>query len=194
MIIGIDADGVLTDMAGFNREYGERFWKCKPTNPTAYKTGDMFGVGHGQEILFGIRYFNEYCRKLAPRKGAAAVNRRLNADGHGLYILSARKYATMNNPLGWLSKSMFTGWLQKNRLHFKRIFFCTEKNTPVEKFRFCKRISADIMIDDNPEVALYLAENGIKVFLFDAPYNIGIRHKNITRVHSWAEICRIISE
>ena len=40
------------------------------------------------------------------------------------------------------------------------------------------------MIDDRPEVALYLAEHHIKVLLFDAPYNQNLEHENVRRVKS----------
>ncbi|MDO5558425.1 MAG: hypothetical protein Q4F95_02380 [Oscillospiraceae bacterium] len=192
MIIGIDADGVLTDMAGFNCKYGEIFFKRKPVDPFAYKTGDMFGVGHSQEILFGTRYFYEYCCKLQPREDAQEVNRQLSDDSHQLYAITARKYAVQHNPLGWLSRHLFTGWLKKNELRFEDILFCTESNTPAEKLDYCKRISAEIMIDDNPEVALFLARNGMTVLLFDAPYNKDIAHEKIIRVYGWKEIYKYV--
>ena len=48
------------------------------------------------------------------------------------------------------------------------------------------------MIDDNPKVSKYLADNGVKVLLFDAPYNKNLRHPNIKRVYSWDEIAKAI--
>ena len=48
------------------------------------------------------------------------------------------------------------------------------------------------MIDDNPKVSTFLADNGIQVLLFDAPYNRGLEHKNIRRVHNWKEIGEIV--
>lgn len=49
------------------------------------------------------------------------------------------------------------------------------------------------MIDDKPDIALFLAENGVHVLLFDAPYNKSVKHKNITRVHSWDDIYRYVN-
>ena len=49
------------------------------------------------------------------------------------------------------------------------------------------------MIDDNPEVALFLAKNGVKVLLFDAPYNQNVIHPDITRVLDWKEIYDILN-
>ena len=50
------------------------------------------------------------------------------------------------------------------------------------------------MIDDKPEVALHLAENGIKVLLFDTRYNQKIEHDNVVRVYNWIDIYEKIKE
>ena len=52
----------------------------------------------------------------------------------------------------------------------------------------CHRYGIEFMIDDKPDVALYLAEKGIRVLLFDTEYNQGIMHDNIVRVYSWEDI------
>lgn len=194
MIIGVDADGVLTDMSGFNYKYGEIFFKRKPVDPEGYTTAEIFGVSRLKEFGFGLKYFYEYCMKLPPREQSVSVNGRLISDGHKLYEITARKFAVMKNPLGMLSRRLFKKWIDKNGFHFEDVFFCSESNTPAEKLGFCKRISAEIMIDDKPDVALFLADNGITVLLFDAPYNQKVRHENIIRVFGWDDIYRVISE
>lgn len=193
MVIGIDADGVLTDMSGFNCKFGEKFFGHKPVDPAAYKTGDIFGESKTKEFFFGLRYFYEYCCRTDPRENAADVCQTLDSDGHQLYVITARKFSTMKNPLGSLSRALFRSWTEKNRLPFNDILFCSEENTPPQKLEYCRRISADIMIDDNPEIAVFLAENGMNVLLFDAPYNQSTEHENITRVRSWNEILRYIN-
>lgn len=188
MVIGTDADGVLTDMSGFNYTYGEKFFGHEPAAPDGYTTAEIFGESKLREVLFGIRYFYEYCYKIEPRQNSSAVCRRLCSQGHSIYAITARKFSTMKNPLGSLSRRMFRKWVEKNGLMLDDIFFCSEKNTTSEKLKYCRAVNADIMIDDKPDIALYLAENGIKVLLFDAPYNKSVEHQNITRVHSWDEI------
>lgn len=48
------------------------------------------------------------------------------------------------------------------------------------------------MIDDKPDVALYLADHGIKMLLFDTPYNREVKQDYFIRVHSWEDIERVI--
>lgn len=194
MVIATDADGVLTDMSGFNYKYGERFFGHKPADPSGYTTAEIFGETKSREFLFGLRHFYDYCSRLEPRENASEVCEKLCSQGHSLYVITARKFSTQNTPLGALSRSLFKNWCKKNRLEFEDIFFCSEKNTPPQKLEYCKRISADIMIEDKTDIALHLAENGVKVLLFDTPYNKSAEHKNITRVYSWDNIYEYISD
>lgn len=193
MVIATDADGVLTDMSGFNYTHGEKFFGHKPVELSGYTTAEIFGEGKVREFLFGLRYFYDYCCRLEPRENASEVCQKLCSQGHSVYVITARKFSAMKNPLGSLSRNLFRKWTEKNGLIFGDIFFCSEKNTPPQKLEYCRRISADIMIDDKPDIALYLAENSVKVLLFDAPYNKTVRHENITRVFGWDEIYSFIN-
>lgn len=194
MVIGTDADGVLTDMSGFNYKYGEKFFGHKPTDPSGYTTAEIFGESKSREFLFGLRHFYDYCSRLEPRENAVNVLGKLRSEGNSMYVITARKFSTMNTPIGHLSRKLFRSWVDKNDLRFDDIFFCSEENTPSQKLEYCKRISADIMIDDKPDIALFLAESGMRVLLFDAPYNRSVEHKNITRVGSWEDIYDILGK
>lgn len=194
MVIATDADGVLTDMSGFNFVYGERFFGHAPTDPSGYTTAEIFGESKRREFLFGLRHFYDYCSRLSPRENAVEVCGRLCSGGNELYVITARKFSTQRTPLGALSRRLFQKWIVKNGFRFNDIFYCSEVGTPPQKLGFCRRISADIMIEDKGDTALYLAENGIRVLLFDAPYNQYISHENIVRVFSWDEILAVLAE
>lgn len=194
MVIATDADGVLTDMSGFNFVYGERFFGHAPTDPSGYTTAEIFGESKRREFLFGLRHFYDYCSRLSPRENAVEVCGKLCSGGNELYVITARKFSTQHTPLGALSKRLFRKWVEKNDFRFNDIFYCSEVGTPPQKLGFCRRISADIMIEDKGDIALYLAENGIKVLLFDAPYNQDISHENIVRIFSWNDIFAVLAE
>lgn len=194
MVIATDADGVLTDMSGFNFVYGERFFGHAPTDPSGYTTAEIFGESKRREFLFGLRHFYDYCSRLSPRENAVEVCGKLCSGGNELYVITARKFSTQHTPLGALSRRLFRKWVEKNDFRFNDIFYCSEVGTPPQKLGFCRRISADIMIEDNGDTALYLAENGIKVLLFDAPYNQDISHENIVRIFSWNDIFAVLAE
>lgn len=194
MKIGIDADGVLTDMSQYYLVYGEKYFKRKPSDLSGYSVRDIFGCTSKQEFRFGLKYFIKYCKKWPPREHCAEVIDRLNRDGHQLYEITARKFVTMKNPLGWYSRHLFESWLKHYKMNFEDIFYCSESSSPTDKLNGCRRYDVKVMIDDRPNVALFLAENGIKVLLFDAPYNKDVVHQNIVRVADWEDIYRKIGE
>lgn len=194
MIIGVDCDGVLTDMSAYIWKYGEKYFHRKPGNLAGYNTREIFGCSAREDIRFGLRYFPVYCREWPPRPGAVETVNRLHAQGHRLYEITARMFATKKNPMGWYSRRMFRNWIREHGFLFDDAYFCSEEHSPEDKLAGCRKYKVDLMIDDKPEVALYLADNGIVVLLFDTLYNQGVEHENIIRVHDWEEIERVISE
>lgn len=72
-------------------------------------------------------------------------------------------------------------WIQLNGIPHDALFF--------EKVKQKTEIRFDFFVEDNGESALQLAKKGIKVFLFDYPWNRYIKsHPNITRVFGWHDI------
>lgn len=194
MKIGVDCDGVLTDMSAYIQSYGQRYFNRKPQNPAGYGVKEVFGCDEKENLRFGLRYFPFYCKKWPPRPGAAEAVRRLHAHGHRLYEITARMFVTRRDPLGWYSRRMFRTWIRRYGFSFEDICFCAEERSPEDKLAGCRQYGVDLMIDDKPEVALHLADNGVPVLLFDAPYNQGVSHENITRVYNWKEIGQVIAE
>lgn len=194
MNIGIDCDGVLTDMTAYICQYGEKWFKRKPVNPCGKDTVEIFGCSKKEEFRFGLRYFFTYCRKWPPRENAADIIRRLEKNGYIPYQITARKFVTSHYPLGAYSRHIYRNWLKKNGFHFRDLFFCSEENASVDKLNGCRRFSIDIMIDDRPDIAAYLVQNGIRVFLFNTPYNQGVEEENITRVYDWNDIYEKITK
>lgn len=193
MKIGVDCDGVLTDMSGYICQYGEAFFRRKPVNPAGYGARDIFGCSAKENLRFGLRYFPLYCRKWPPRPGAVEALGRLRAQGHRLYEITARMFVTKKSPLGWYSRRMFHTWIREHGFQFEDIYFCSEERSPEDKLAGCRQYGVDLMIDDKPEVALYLADNGMQVLLFDAPYNQETAHENLIRVYDWKDVERVIA-
>lgn len=192
MKIGVDCDGVLTDMSAYIQDCGEKFFKRKPTNYAGYSVKDVFECSEKENILFGLRYFSIYCKKWPPRAGAVETLNRLCGEGHKLYEITARMFITQRNPLGWYSRHMFQNWVKEYGFQFEDIYFCAEERAPEDKLSGCRKYDVDLMIDDKPEVALHLANHGIKVLLFDTLYNQNIEHENMIRVRSWEDIEKVV--
>lgn len=192
-VVGIDADGVLTNLTEFYKEQGMKYFKKEPVNPKAYSFIDMFGLNKFQKVLYGPRILDKYCRSAKLRDGAKEVISKLDEEGCELHEITARMFTTFRNPFGEYYRRLFQKYLDKHELKFKSIQFCSETDSPRDKYMGCSKLSVDVMIEDKPDVAMYLAEKGIKILLFDAPYNQEISHENITRVNSWNECYEHIS-
>lgn len=194
-VIGVDADGVLTDMSKFNIEEGKKYFKIEPVNPNAYHTRDIFGVSKKEETIYGLRgALQKYCTEIEPRPHCQEVIQKLNDEGCELHEITARKFTTFKNIIGFYYRSLFENWLKKNKLNFESIQYCSETFSPRDKLLGCRKLSVDVMIEDKPDVALHLAEKGVKVLLVDAPYNQGLEHENMTRVYTWDEIYNLIHQ
>lgn len=194
LVIGVDADGVLTDLSAFNIREGKKYFKKEPINPNAYYTRDIFGVSKKQEDFYGLRgALNKYCKEEPPRNGAVDTINAFANKGVKFHEITARKFTTYNGILGKYYRKLFENWLNKYNFKFESIEYCSEKYSLRDKLMGCSKLKVDLMIEDKPDIAMFLANNGIKVLLFDAPYNKEISHNNIIRVKDWYEISDIIN-
>ena len=67
-----------------------------------------------------------------------------------------------------------------------------EGNRGVSKSGFCLDNEIPIILEDNLEYAIDCAESGIKVVLFNRPWNKKSHHKDIFRVDNWKEALEVI--
>lgn len=194
MRIGIDADGVLTNLWEYQSKAGERFFRRAAVAPEKLSVREMFGCSKVEELLFWLRYFPAYCRHCPPRRDVSAALQSLAGAEHQLYLITSRKFSANRTVLGACSKAWLRDWLSQNKLPFVDIRFCAEKNVNEEKLAACRQLGVDYMIDDNPAICEYLASRGVRVLMFDAPYNRMIEHPHLTRVTSWQDICTEIAQ
>ena len=193
MNIGVDVDGVLLNTPEFMRKYGERYFKRPPADPDAYEMEDMFRVSHKQVFFFGLRWFLPYyCRKYPPYPQAGSTYGELIREGNKIFQITSRKATMDHNLIGYLSRRFLNHWLRDNGFFHDKLFYCHEEGVSWQKLMHCLENNVDVMIDDNPVTANVLANNGIRVLLYDAPYNQSIEGDHITRVKNWNEIREIL--
>lgn len=63
----------------------------------------------------------------------------------------------------------------------------------IRKSDICKKLGADLLVDDQLEHAEDCARVGIEVLLYNSPWNQGIPLCGVTRVYSWHDIIDKIS-
>lgn len=188
MNIGIDVDGVLTDMGEYCCMRGEQLLGRPPIDKTAKKIENMFDITKREKMMYGGRLFFNYCKHCPPREKVAEIFDKLKSKGHELHIITARRFITRKNPMGIHCRRVLKNWFEKHKIRPDSLNLCSWKDIQLEKHQGCLKVNARIMIEDNVDTAIYLAKRGIKVFLFDTLYNRDLEGENIVRVTSWQDI------
>ena len=97
LIIGIDADGVLTDMYSFNKENGIKIFKRPIKNENGYDIKEMFECSKKEFIKYGAKSFIKYCTKCEYREDAAVVINKFKDSKFDVHNITARMFATDRN-------------------------------------------------------------------------------------------------
>ena len=192
MRIGIDIDGVLTDIEKWQLDVGSKYFYEKYgkalINPDSYDTKEMFGIEENLDNGFWEKHLFEYATKEPARKFAGEVISKLKQDGNEIYIITARFLANIDNDLGEKMRNIVKKWLEQYKIYYDKIIF-----SPDDKVEVCKENKIDIMIEDSPKNIMQISSH-IPVICYNARYNQKCAGENIIRCHSWYDIYEKISE
>jgi uncharacterized HAD superfamily protein len=198
MKIGIDLDDVVAECAvPYLRAFAERFRLDLPEEDLGWQTLARIEEVSGEEkdrfrlALYDSRFFAE----LAPYEDCPSVVERLAAAGHELYFITARAERRRVITETWLREQ---GLIQHARaVHLKPHGEFDPTAPPGRydatcsahyKVRLAKELELDAFCEDDTLISKTLAEAGVKVWLFDHPWNREVKHPNITRVATWTEL------
>lgn len=194
MNIGIDLDGVLTNYRQFAIEQGLKYCKenkkGKLINPDGYESTDIFDWDEKTDLDFWIKNIFIYARENPAIEGASENIKKLKADGHTIYIITARWLASTEidknfsclNEIRQTMRTTVKEWLAKNNIIYDYIIF-SEK----DKSKYILENNIDVMIEDSPNNLKNLSKL-TKMICYDWPYNQGIENDNIYRCYNWNEI------
>ena len=193
MRIGIDIDGVLTDIEKWQLDYGSKFYyenyNKEIVNPKGYETNDIFNSTVECDDLFWDKYFKEYSINVEARKFASEVISKLKQDGYEINIITARG-SFLSHSSDVMSKEeneqIVKDWLQKNKIYYDSLIFSTE-----DKLDICIKNNINIMIEDKVDNINKISTK-IPVICFNAGYNEECKGENIFRVYTWYDIYNTI--
>ena len=179
MKIGIDIDGVLTDLSRFYLDYGAKFAFENKTdnilNPNTCNIEEMLNLERGVYRDFWLKYDDYYTKKIYTREFASEVIEKLKNDGNDIHLITAR------NPKKEQDESWTTDWLKENDIYYDKLAFTDEK------LEYCKENNIDLMIEDTVKNIVAISKT-IPVICFDTRYNQECEGDNITRCYSWYDI------
>lgn len=190
MRIGIDIDGVLTDIEQWQLDVGGKFFSKfnkSVLNKDGYEITKIFNVSDELDSQFWNEYLYEYVTKEPSRKYASEVIKKLKDDSNEIYIVTARYLTDRNNEDGEKMRKIVVNWLAEQKIDYDEIIF-----SPEDKKENCKKYNIDIMIEDKVD-NINKISSIIPVICFHAGYNNECKGKNIYRVYNWYDIYNLIN-
>ena len=149
-----------------------------------------------QRDQFRIRlYDSKFFAELEIYKDCPVVLERLVSAGHELYFITARAERRRYITETWLrEKGLFD---HARAVHLKPLGEFTPdyprgRYDPQSSARYKTRLAQELRLgvfcEDDELISRSLAEAGIRVLLFDHPWNREVEHPLITRVEGWSEV------
>lgn len=198
MRIGVDLDDVVAECAvPYLRAFAERFRLDLPEEDLGWQTLARIEEVSGEEkdrfrlALYDGNFFSQ----LEPYEDCPAVVERIAAAGHDVYFITARAEKRRVVTETWLREQ---GLIQHARAVHLKPHGDFDPGVPPGRYdatssanykvRLAKELELDAFCEDDVLIATLLAEAGIRVWLFDHPWNRELRHANITRVATWSEL------
>ncbi len=187
MRIGIDIDGVLTDIETFLLDYGSKYCVENniPLNITKeinYDESKTFGWTDEQAVEFWNKYIIHYFTDYPARDFAKEVITKLKEEGNEIYIVTARNEYGVPREYKDETKKLTEQWLKKNEIPYDKIIFSNGNKLP-----YCKGNYIEVMIEDNPTNIVDIAV-GMPVICYNNKYNAKVEGENITRAYSWYDV------
>ena len=187
MRIGIDIDGVLTDIEKFLADYGSKY--CVENNlpvnikEIEYDEFKTFNWTEEQGIKFWNEYIIYYATKYPARAFTSEVIKKLKEEGHEIYITTARNdYGVPKEYIGKMRGEIVAKWLEENEIPYDKIIY-----TEGSKLPYIVGNYIELMIEDSPENIKEISSK-VPTFCYNCLYNKDVEGENITRVYSWYDI------
>ena len=199
--IGLDMDGVLVDLEGYQYSKGIPYF-CKKFNKKpeeviedsfAYDIEEIFNCTKNERMIFWLKYIWGYCLTMPAREGASEITHKWHKEGRHVNIITSRVYVMQDDFLGALFRKMVYLWLKKNNIYFDNIRFCSEEKSYVDKVDACIEFDTKLMVDDKMNNLKELKKI-LKTVCFDAGWNRILEDENIKRVESFYEVDNYIQE
>lgn len=190
MNIGIDIDGVLTNIEQWQIDVGGKFfskYNKSVVKRDGYEIAEVFDASDELDEEFWKEYLYEYVTKEPSRKYASEVIKKLKDDGNEIYIVTARYLTAKDTKEGKQMREIVINWLKEQDIYYDEIVFSED-----DKTENCINHNIEVMIEDNPN-NINKISSIIPVICFHAEYNKKCEGKNIYRVYNWYDIYNLIS-
>ena len=189
MNIGIDIDDTLSQLYMLAKEelknyMIEKNFNYKVINENPYHFTDIYDWSKQEKDDFWWEKYLTIINNAQPQENVSQVTKQLKADGHNIYIITARSHQFHHDPY-----QESYDWLQKNNIYFDELIVnCADKS------QICKEKQIDVLIDDHPTNVEVVLNAGINSWLFSAVHNLNYNNENVKRFNNWNEIYESIKQ
>ena len=189
MRIGIDIDGVLTNLEQFHLDYGSKY--CVQNNiafdivEMSYDISETFKISKEQEKDLWNKYLSIYAKDEKARPLASEVIKKLKKEGHEIYIITARWSTDRYDDIGKNMREVVKEWLIEHEIIYDKLIF--SKTLKEKKSQEIIDNEIDLMIEDSP-ININELSSIIPIICFDARYNRDCINDKIIRCYSWYDI------
>ena len=194
MRIGIDIDGVLTNVEQYAWDYLSKY--CVENNieynitDSNYDYCKTFNISEEIEMEFWNKYLEKYSKNEKPRPFVSEIIQKLKEEGHEIYIITARWGTNKDDDAGEKMREMVKNWLGENNIIYDKLIF--SRASKERKSQEIIENKINLMIEDSPNNINELSKI-VPVICYNAEYNKNCIGDKITRCYSWYDIYRKIS-
>ncbi len=128
-----------------------------------------------------------------------AVLEQLVQRGHEIYFITARNEARRMVTETWLREKRILDYAKAVHLKPHGEFDPDHprgrydpQSSAAYKVRLAQELRLDLFCEDDVVISRALAEAGVRVMLFDHPWNREVSHDRITRVSGWSEVASLL--
>lgn len=189
MRIAFDVDGVFTNLEKYQLKYGKKYFKNVKTediNTDEIDIEGMFNCTKSEREKFWLKYIWKYCF-MPFEEDIGALIRKLKSEGDEIYIVTGRAHTTEQGLIGALFRKMLYYMLKKENVPYDHMFFCSEKDSEIEKPKICEENEIDVIVDDKKENVDSM-KDVTNVICRDRIYNRNYDDKAIPRVKNSNQI------
>jgi uncharacterized HAD superfamily protein len=139
------------------------------------------------EKIINDFYTTNYFKEIPPMANSSYALSEIKKQGHNLFVVTGRRYSLVEETKLWIEKhfpGIFSGIYHTNS-------YCST-GVRLLKSQMCIDINADSIVDDDMIHILDCASKGIKVLVYDHPWNRKELPDNAVRFFDWNEIIELI--
>ena len=204
MRIGVDLDDVIAVCAvpylkRFAQEYKVELPDEKEIGWHLLREMDAHVSPEERDRIRLKLYDGTFFSTLEIYKECPAVLERLVQQGHEIFFITARAERRRMVTETWLREKRILDYAKAVHLKpmgdfrpdYPRGRYDAESSAKY-KARLAQELELDVFCEDDVHISKTLADAGVRVMLFDHPWNRDLEHERITRVSGWTEVASLL--